>query len=265
MIKEILLAEDDRGTAYLVKVQLERHGYNVTVVGNGIEALQMIRTQPVDLLITDVVMPEMDGVDLYLELKKDERNAKLPIIIVTDKQMFKDSFSALGVDHFVPKASDISLLLAKINEVSRTVLSPRAYRKVLIAGAQSATVEEIRGLLASRDCLVTTVERLTDLASRVFLMTPHLILLDAGMQDVVTPSELVLSFRTFHFLKSTKILTYVQLSPDVTGGGGGASNVQENEVRACLQAGADRHLGRYNRTVFEKAVEEMGMVVRNGV
>src|SRR5580698_9139353 len=100
MIKNILLAEDDRGTALLVKTQLEAKGYKVYTAGNGIEALKILSSQSIDLIITDVIMPKMDGVDLYAAVKNDPKKNHLPIIIVTDKDVFKKSFSSLGVSNF---------------------------------------------------------------------------------------------------------------------------------------------------------------------
>ncbi|MEI6437241.1 MAG: response regulator [Candidatus Omnitrophota bacterium] len=263
MVKEILLAEDDRGTALLVKVQLEKYGYRVTVAGNGFEALSLVHSRPVDLIITDVVMPEMDGVDLYLALKKDERTAGLPIIIITDKQMFKESFAALGVNHFVEKSSEISLLVAKIEEVGRAVPVARDFRKVLVAGSRSDVIDQIRGLLDGGDCLVTSVEKLAELSEKAFLMSPHVVLLDAGMKGVASPSEMIRSLRAFKFLKDTRIVTYVHLSPEDIGRGRAALEPLEEEVAACQQAGADRHLGRYNRVLFLEAFEELGLKARS--
>ncbi len=157
MFKRILLAEDDRASAQRVKNQLEHFGYNVITVGNGRQALDIILSEPVDLLITDVVMPEMDGVDLYLALKQDERTAHLPVIIITDKQMFKDSFATLGVDHFVPKASDIKMLLKKIHDIEKAGGAQaefNEYRKILIGGADRGVLSRMQGAFTgiSRAC-----------------------------------------------------------------------------------------------------------------
>ncbi len=259
MIREIVLAEDDRGTALLVKTQLERYGYNVMVANNGVEALALILSQSVDLLITDVVMPQMDGVDLYLELKKDPRTVNLPVIIVTDKQMFKDSFSSLGVDHFVPKTSDISLLFDKIKEIEKS--SPRVvdYRKILIAGTQSSVVEQMKVCLRTCGCLVSTVDNSADLLSKVFMMTPHLVLLDVMMKDYAMTSEIVRALKCFRFLNKTNIATYSSLSPDQLGMDIAMQDMVEEEVRLCQAAGASRYLGRFSRLTFLESLKEFGI------
>jgi CheY-like chemotaxis protein len=263
MIHEIVLAEDDRGTALLVKTQLERYGYNVMLANNGVEALALILSQPVDLLITDVVMPQMDGVDLYLELKKDPRTENLPVIIVTDKQMFKDSFSSLGVDHFVPKASDISLLLDKIKEVERS--APRAvqYFKVLITGTQSSVMEQMKTSLQACGCLVSIVDSSMELFSNVFLMSPHLILLDILMKDNALTSEVIRALRCFRFLNKTPILIYAHLSPDQIGKAARPLSFLEDEGRLCQEAGAEKYLGRFNRSTFIDSLKEFGIKTSN--
>ena len=262
MIREIVLAEDDRGTALLVKTQLERYGYNVMVANNGIEALALVSSQSIDLLITDVVMPEMDGVDLYLELKKDPRTADLPVIIVTDKQMFKESFSSLGVDHFVPKTSDISLLIDKIKQIERALPTKvRDYRKVIIGGTQSSVVEQMRGSLQALGCLVSTADNSMDITSKVFLMTPHLILLDVLLKDNVSAAELIRAFKCFKFLNKAIIATYAHLSPEQIGSDSSTLAFVEEEVKACQEAGADKYLGRFNRLNFVDSLKEFGIGV----
>ncbi|NTV29727.1 MAG: response regulator [Candidatus Omnitrophica bacterium] len=259
MVHDIVLAEDDRGTALLVKTQLERYGYNVMLANNGIEALALLLSQPVDLLITDVVMPQMDGVDLYLELKKDPRTNKLPVIIVTDKQMFKDSFSSLGVDHFVPKTSDISLLMDKIREIEKS--SPRLvdYRKVLIGGTQSSVTEQMKVSLRSCGCLVSTVDNSADLFSKVFMMTPHVILLDVLMKDYAMTSEVVHALKSFRFLNKTIIMTYSSLAPDHVGIDPSMQEIVEEEVQLCQAAGADKYIGRFSRLTFLESMKESGI------
>src|SRR5438876_12383075 len=111
MIKNILLAEDDRVTSLLVKTQLTTKGYFVYTAANGIEALKILSSQSIDLIITDVVMPQMDGVDLYEAVKKDPKTTDIPIIIVTDKAIFRESFASLGVSNFVEKTTNINVLL----------------------------------------------------------------------------------------------------------------------------------------------------------
>ena len=258
-IKNILLAEDERGTALLVKRELERQGFNVTVAGNGREALGIINTSKVDLLITDVVMPEMDGVDLYLALKNNKVTESLPIIIITDKEMFQNSFSALGVDHFVDKASNIDMLMKKIGEITLLKKEMKHYRKVLICGGRSDVVQQMSSLLQGRECLVSIVTEPVDLVSNAFQMRPNIILLDLLSEGPVRTQEVIRSLRCYDVLKEAAVVTYVYFSPDAVGQSQGAIELIQDEIKACQDAGAAKYLGRFNRVTFLDNLKEFGV------
>ena len=259
VIREIVLAEDDRTTAHLVKVQLERLGFHVTVAGNGREALAIIHSQPVDLLITDVVMPEMDGVDLYLELKRNPATASLPVIIATDKQMFQESFAALGVSHFVAKSSDIEALLSKIRDVGAVGAETRTYRKVLICGEQGDIVEEMRDLLQDRGCLVTTVDNAADIVSKALVMAPHIIIMYLLIDGRLVTDEIIRSLRCFRCLKSSAIVTYIQIFTEQSGQVQSTEGLLADHIHSCEEAGANKFIGRFNRLTFLDELKEYGV------
>lgn len=258
-IKNILLAEDERGTALLVKRELERQGFSVTVAGNGREALDIINSRKVDLLITDVVMPEMDGVDLYLALKNDKITETLPIIIITDKEMFQNSFSALGVDHFVDKASNIDMLIKKIGQIGILGKAGKQYRKILICGSRSDVVQQMSALLQGRESLVASVNDPVDVVPRAFQMKPNIILLDLLLEGSVRTQEVIRSLRCYDILKDSAILTYVYFTPEAIGQSQGAMDLIGDQINACQEAGATRYLGRFNRATFLDSLKEYGV------
>ena len=258
-IKRILLAEDDPVTAHLTKVQLEQQGFVVTVAVNGLEALNIIRSRPIDLLITDVVMPEMDGVDLYLELKKHPITAMLPVIIITDKQVFQESFAALGVQYFVSKMSDSEVLLHKIYEVGAAGSDVTEYRKVLIYGQDEDTTSKMQALLIARFCLVTVVRDPMEVGHKALLMTPHIILLEVMPHGDVATAEVIRSLRCFRRLDHAVILTYA----------GEPSNHREDwdrlrleldsSVKSCEAAGAVKYLGHFAKGSFVLSLNPFGL------
>ena len=178
MIKNILLAEDDRGTALVVRTQLESKGYWVYTASNGIEALKILSSNSIDLIITDVVMPKMDGVDLYEALKKNPKTAEIPIIIVTDKAIFKESFASLGVSNFVEKTTDINVLLAKIATIQKNIEEVKKYPKILISGAHRIVLEQMTNALKGMKYLAIPAHTSTDIISKALTIKPHVIVLD---------------------------------------------------------------------------------------
>jgi two-component system cell cycle response regulator DivK len=256
MIKNILLAEDDRGTALLVKTQLEAKGYLVSTAGNGIEALKVLSSQSVDLIITDVVMPKMDGVDLYEAVKKNPATTDIPIIIVTDKAMFKESFTSLGVSHFVEKTTDISFLLEKISSIQKNFNEIKKFPKILISGNHSIVLGQMTAVLKGMKYLTITAHTSVDILSKALTMKPHVIVIDVLFQDNVSAAELIRALRCFNFLGQTKIITYAFFPEDLGIDVEAVESVKE-AMTACSEAGSDQYIGRFNQGFFLEKINAL--------
>lgn len=103
----ILLVDDELYliAAIAVCLRVERPDWEVQVAGDGAEALELLRRGPVDLLVTDIQMPGMDGLSLLREVRQDARMAKLPVIFITardDRASMREGMTA-GADDYVTK------------------------------------------------------------------------------------------------------------------------------------------------------------------
>ncbi len=98
---EILLAEDSVFYRNLISSYLSSFGYSVTTAKNGQDAWNKLQQYDFDLLLTDIVMPEMDGFELSFKVRQDERLKYMPIIAISSEDIKKSSDS--GIDEFVPK------------------------------------------------------------------------------------------------------------------------------------------------------------------
>jgi two-component system sensor histidine kinase/response regulator len=116
---DILVAEDSPTQAERLKYTLERQGHRVTVASNGRQALEAARAHKPTLLITDVVMPEMDGFQLCQEIKSDPALQGLPVILVTTLADPHDVVRGLEcrADNFIIKPYDERYLLSRIQFV----------------------------------------------------------------------------------------------------------------------------------------------------
>jgi two-component system chemotaxis sensor kinase CheA len=105
MAPTILVVDDSITTRSLEKSILEAHGYRVQVAVDGVEALAQLRVQPSDLVISDVMMPRMDGFQLLEEIKKDRQLAHIPVIIVTsiEQREEQERGLSLGADAYIVK------------------------------------------------------------------------------------------------------------------------------------------------------------------
>ena len=104
--KAILLAEDTLSTAMLEKNILESAGFSVVIARDGQEAVEKASQERFDLVITDVLMPRMDGFELTLRLKKDNLYKDVPIIIVTTRESDADKRRGLeaGAEAYILKS-----------------------------------------------------------------------------------------------------------------------------------------------------------------
>ena len=101
----ILVVDDSITTRTLEKSILETHGYRVLVAVDGVEALDRLRSEGVDLVVADLQMPRMDGFALLTEMKRDPRLARVPVIVVTSLERSEDRERglALGADAYIVK------------------------------------------------------------------------------------------------------------------------------------------------------------------
>ncbi len=112
----VLVAEDSPTQAAILRDTLATAGYEVTLVGNGVQALEAGRRSKPALIITDVVMPDMDGYELCRAVKADAALRDVPVMIVTSLREIDDIVMALecGADNFIRKPFERKSLLARI-------------------------------------------------------------------------------------------------------------------------------------------------------
>ncbi len=111
----ILLVEDDKNQRLLYEQELRYDGYEVVTATDGKEALEKVQEQLPDIVIMDINMPKMDGIEAMGRILS--ANKKVPVIINTAYSNYKDSFMSWAADAYVVKASDLSELKDKIKEV----------------------------------------------------------------------------------------------------------------------------------------------------
>lgn len=118
----VLVVDDQALNRTLLGVMLEQQGYTVTTANNGIEALAVLDKELIDIVLLDVLMPEMDGYETAPKIKQRSKDVYLPIIFITSLED-KDSLEqclAVGGDDFIHKPFDKVILTAKINAHART-------------------------------------------------------------------------------------------------------------------------------------------------
>ncbi len=127
MSKEtILIVDDEEDILELVKFNLEREGYPVAGAIRGEDALKIIRSKSIGLLILDLMLPGIDGLEVARRLKSDPKTRQIPIIMLTAKGEEADIVTGLelGADDYVTKPFSPRILVARVKAVLRRRLEP---------------------------------------------------------------------------------------------------------------------------------------------
>jgi len=113
---DILIVEDSRTQAEQLRYILEKKDFQVSQVANGREALHFLATRLFDIVVTDIVMPEMDGYELCRRIRADRRLQALPVILVTSLSEPTDVIKGLeaGADNFITKPYDEKYIISRI-------------------------------------------------------------------------------------------------------------------------------------------------------
>ena len=116
---QILVAEDDKNTRRLMEAVLKEHGYHPILACDGLEALKLLDTHHVDLVILDIMTPGMDGYELTRQLRATDYT--LPILMVTAKQLPEDKRKGfiVGTDDYMTKPVDEEEMILRIRALLR--------------------------------------------------------------------------------------------------------------------------------------------------
>jgi DNA-binding response OmpR family regulator len=115
MKKKILLVEDEEGLRMLYEEELKAEGYEVILAQNGKEALRQLEEIRPDLIILDIVMPVMDGMEALGQIMGRER--KIPIVLHTSYPGYREDFMSWAADAYVTKSSDLRELKETVREL----------------------------------------------------------------------------------------------------------------------------------------------------
>ena len=115
MKKKILVVDDEEGLRLLYEEVLKAEGYEVITAGNGKEAIQQLEGGKPDLIILDIVMPVMDGMETLGRIVGKDR--KIPIILNTSYAGYQQDFMSWAADAYLTKSTDFSELKNKVREL----------------------------------------------------------------------------------------------------------------------------------------------------
>ncbi len=134
-MKKILVVDDKDDNCHLLHALLTHHGYRVDIAHDGAEALAKAYLSPPDLIVTDILMPVMDGFALCRQWKRDEQLRHIPLVIYTatyteagDEQLAND----LGADAYIVKPAEPKIFMASIEAVLGAIVQPAQPRDAVL-------------------------------------------------------------------------------------------------------------------------------------
>ena len=119
--EHVLIVEDEEEIQELVAYNLSREGFRTSIAGSGEDALKKVRAERFDLVVLDLMLPGMDGLDVCRTLKKEEKTMAIPVIMLTAKGEESDIVTGLelGADDYIVKPFSPKILVARIKTVLR--------------------------------------------------------------------------------------------------------------------------------------------------
>jgi two-component system alkaline phosphatase synthesis response regulator PhoP len=156
-MKHILVVDDEPRIAEICRDYLERAGFNVTVAGNGTDALTIARTKQPDLVVLDLGLPKIDGLDVVRALRK---RSNVPIIMLTARVDESDKLIGLelGADDYLTKPFSPKELVARVRAVFRRVDVATAPNDVVRAAGVTLDVPRMQAKVGNRAVELTSTE-----------------------------------------------------------------------------------------------------------
>jgi len=115
MKKKILVVEDEESLRLLYEEELAAEGYEIITAGNGKEAIRQLQEGKPDLVVLDIVMPVMDGIETLGRILGKER--KVPIVLNTSYPGYREDFMSWAADAYITKSSDLTELKNKVRDL----------------------------------------------------------------------------------------------------------------------------------------------------
>lgn len=185
--KRILIVDDDAHIRELLRQELEQAGYSVMEAWDGFAAIQQVKSLRPDLVIMDVMMPQMNGFDAAAVLRNDPEIAEIPIIMLSIVQD-KERGYRLGIDRYLTKPIDKERLLGDIESLLHQGSSTK---KVLIVDQNASTAKTLAEVLQAKGYVVSEAQSEREGLEKAMMIKPDVIIVDAHSQE----SELVRALR----------------------------------------------------------------------
>lgn len=197
-MKTILLVDDDDNLRKLVGYQFKAKGYNVVPACNGVEALEKLKEIKPHLIILDLNMPKMGGIEFYNKIRDPNGRLTHPVLILTARANTEQLFREFDIDGFIAKPFEIDQLIDEVEIIikknDRVCVSPGLRelgetKEVFVIDNDQAALREIGAAFLGAGYKVTTANSGTAGIEKIAVDLPALVLVNLSLMDI--PGDMV--------------------------------------------------------------------------
>ena len=216
--KTILLIDDEINLQQLVKFALKSKGYHIETANNGLEGLEKLKTVKPDLIILDMNMPKMGGLEFYQKICDGGSHPKHPVLVLTARANMEQLFKELNIDGFMAKPFEVDELLGEaetiINKYSGVTKKIRVAdgqqpRKICIAENQQEAFNKIGSAFLNAGYIVNPANNGTEAIERISATVPDVALIKLSLVDI--PGDMIiLKLKRMAKTQDVKFILYTE-------------------------------------------------------
>lgn len=191
--KVIMVIDDEEDLLDMVSFQLEAKGYKVFTACDGQDGLEKLNDINPDLIILDLNMPKMGGIEFYNEICEGDQKPRFPVMILTARANTEELFTSFAIDGFMAKPFEIDALVAKAEEILKNrdrdnikniKLGPQKSKSVFIAEDNPEEFKKIALALLNAGYIVNSAKTGTAAINKIIADVPNLVLINLGLKDI---------------------------------------------------------------------------------
>lgn len=198
--KTVLLIDDEIDLLEMIQYQLESKGMKVVTAQDGAEGLEKLKTLKPHLIVLDMNMPRMGGIEFYKRICDKDGNPQYPVVVLTARANMEQFFRDIEVDGFLPKPFEIDQLVQEVERVIRkaedvkpeTGVSAAAWsRKICLVESDAQSFNRLAGAFLDAGYIVNSVKGGAAAIERIVSDIPDVVLIKLGLIDI--PGDVVIN------------------------------------------------------------------------
>lgn len=216
--KTILLIDDEVDLQQLVKIALKSKGYRVETADDGLDGLEKLKTFSPDLIILDMNMPRMGGLEFYRRISDANNQPKYPVLVLTARANLEYLFKEFNIDGFIPKPFEIDHLLETVESIIQkqsyavTAVKLAAGKRphiVCIAESDREAFNKVGLAFLNAGYIVDPARSGIEAIERIMAVVPDVALVKLGLTDIAG-DLVILKLKRMAKTRSVKYVLYTE-------------------------------------------------------